>query len=99
MKFTYNGHWDTHIKDLVIAGKHKVSSLLRILQNPCLSLYVNRQVILPILQPSLEYGSEVWRCTTSQFKALDAVLLAACKKNGIYVKFQVEGESSGRSMF
>ena len=74
VKFTYNGHWDTHIKEHVTAGKCNVNSLLRILNNPCLSLYVN------ILQPSLEYGSEVWRCTTSQSKALDAVLLAPCKK-------------------
>ena len=61
------------------AGKHKVNSLSRILNNPCFSLYVKRQVILSILRPSLEYGSEVW-CTTPQSKALDAVLLAACKK-------------------
>ena len=80
VKFTYNGHWDAHIKDLVTEGKRKVNSLLRILNNPCLSLYVKRQVILSVLRPSLEYGSEVWRCTTSQSKALDAVLLAACKK-------------------
>ena len=53
---------------------------MRILNNPCLSLYVKRQVILSILRPSLEYGSEVWRCAASQSKALDAVLLAACKK-------------------
>ena len=79
VKFTYNGHWDTHIKDLLTAGKGKVNSLLRILNNPCLSLYAKRQVILSILRPSLEYGSEVWRCTTSQSKALDAVLLAAYK--------------------
>ena len=45
-----------------------------------LRLYTKRQVILSILCPSLEYGSEVWRCTTSQSKALDAVLLAVCKK-------------------
>ena len=62
------------------AGKSKVNSLLRILHNSCLSLYIKRQVILSILQPSLEYGSEVWRCTKYQSKALDAVLLAACKK-------------------
>ena len=49
VKFTYNGHWDVHIKDLVTAGKRKVNSLLRILNNPCLSLYVKRQVILSIL--------------------------------------------------
>ena len=46
----------------------------------CLSSYVKRQVILSILRPSLEYSSEVWRCTTSQSKVLDAVLLAECKK-------------------
>ena len=49
VKFTYNRHWDAHIKELVTAGKHKVNSLLRILNNPCLSLYVKRQVILSIL--------------------------------------------------
>ena len=84
VNFTYNGYWDARIKDLVTAGKCKVNrivnSLLRILHNPGLSLYVKRQVVLSILQPSLEYSSEVWRCTTSQSKALDAVLLAACKK-------------------
>ena len=55
IKFTYNGHWDAHIKDLVTAGKCKVNSFLRLLNNPCLSLYVKRQVILSILRPSLEY--------------------------------------------
>ena len=45
VKFTYNGHWDAHINNLVTAGKCKVNSLLRILHNPCLSLYVKRQVI------------------------------------------------------
>ena len=37
VKFTYNGHCDTHIKELVTAGKRKVNSLLRILNNPRLS--------------------------------------------------------------
>ena len=59
VNFTYNGHWDAHMKDLVTAGKRKVNSLLRILHNPCSSLYVKRQVILSILRPSLEYSSEV----------------------------------------
>ena len=44
------------------------------------TVYVKRQVTLSILRSSLEYSSEVWRCTTSQSKDLDAVLLAACKK-------------------
>ena len=35
---------------------------------------------MSILRPSLECGSEVWKCTTFQSMALDAALLAACKK-------------------
>ena len=80
VKFTCNGHWDAHLKDLVTSGKRKLNSLLRILCNPTLSLYLRWQVILSILRPSLEYGNEVWRCTSTQSKALDAVLLGACKK-------------------
>ena len=63
---------------LKTSGKRKLNSLLRILCNPSLSLYLRRQVILSILRPSLEYGNEVWRCTSTQSKALDAVLLGAC---------------------
>ena len=48
--------------------------------NPSLSLYLRRQVILSILRPSLECGNEVWRCTSTQSKALDAVMLGVCKK-------------------
>ena len=65
-------YWDAHLKDLVISGKCKLNSFLRILCNPSLSLYLRRQVILSILRPSLEYGNEVWRCTSTQSKALDA---------------------------
>ena len=36
VKFTYNGHWDAHIKDLVTTGKCKINCLLRILNNPSL---------------------------------------------------------------
>ena len=70
-------HWDAHLKDLVTFGKRKLNSLLRILCNPSLSLYLRRQVILSILRPSLEYGNEVWGCTGTQSKTLDAVLLGA----------------------
>ena len=68
-------------KNLVTSGKRKLNSLLRILCNPSLSLYLRQQVILYIFRPSLECGSKVWRCTSTQSKALDAVLLGVCKKS------------------
>ena len=75
VKFAYDGHWDAYIKDLVTEGKHTVNTLSRILHNPCLSLYVKRQIILSILHLSLEYGSEVWKYTSSQSKTF-----AVCKR-------------------
>ena len=50
VKFTFNGHWDAHLKDLVTSGKRKLNSFLRILCNPSLSLYLRRQERLSILQ-------------------------------------------------
>ena len=75
VKITCNGHWDAHLKDLMTSGKCKLNSPLRILCNPTLSLYLRQQVILFILRPSLEYDNEVRRCTNTQSKALDAVLI------------------------
>ena len=65
VKFTCSGHWEAHLKDLVTSGKRKLNSLLRILCNPSLSLYLRWQVILSVLRPSSEYGNEVWRCTST----------------------------------
>ena len=48
---TFNGDWDTHLKDLVTSGKCKLNSLLRILCNPSLSLYLRWQVIRPMCHP------------------------------------------------
>ena len=74
-------HWDAHLKDLVTSGKRKLNILLRILCNPSISLYLRRQVILPILRPSLEYGNKVWRCTSTQSKSIRcSVVIGACKK-------------------
>ena len=50
------------------------------LWNPSLRLYLRRQVILSILRPSLECANEVWRSTSTQSKALYAVMLGVCKK-------------------
>ena len=34
---------------------------------------------MAVLQPSLEYGSEVWNANTCQTKALESIDLSACK--------------------
>ena len=35
---------------------------------------------LTVLRPSLEYGSEIWKCTKSQGSTLECILLGGAKK-------------------
>ena len=61
--YTYLGvdlAWDTHIKKLIQNGKQKVNQLNSIISNRYINLSVRRMLLLSVLRPSLEYGSEVW---------------------------------------
>ena len=57
--FSYNGAWDTHIKKLIKKGKQKVNQLNSIISNRYINLSARRMLLLSVLRPSLEYGSEV----------------------------------------
>ena len=57
--FSYNGAWDTHIKKLIQNGKQKVNQLNSIISNRYINLSARRMLLLSVLRPSLEYGSEV----------------------------------------
>ena len=37
-------------------------------------------LLLSVLRPSIEYGSEVWKCNESQTSALESILLGGAKK-------------------
>ena len=60
INFSYNGAWDTHIKKLIQNGKKKVNQLHSINSNCNINLSARRMLLLSVLRPNLEYGSEVW---------------------------------------
>ena len=68
--FFYNGAWNTHIKKLIQNGKQKVNQLNSIISNRYINLSTRRMLLLSVLRPSLEYGSEVWDCNKSQAASL-----------------------------
>ena len=37
-------------------------------------------MLLSVLRPSIEYGSEVWKCNDTQTSALESILLGGAKK-------------------
>ena len=39
-----------------------------------------KDLLLSVLRPSIEYGSEVWKCNKSQASALESILLGGGQK-------------------
>ena len=74
--FHCNGTWDAHIKRVVENGTKKVNRLHSVISNG-----VNlRLLLLSVVRPTLEYGSEVWEGNKSQAAALESVMLGGVKR-------------------
>ena len=58
--FSSNGTWDMHIKKLLNNGRKKVNHLHKVISNRKLNLSARRLLLLSVIRPSIEYGSEVW---------------------------------------
>ena len=64
--FSYNGAWDTRSKKLIQNCKKKVNQLHSIISNHYINLNTRNMLLLSVVCPSLEYGSEVWEGNKSQ---------------------------------
>ena len=78
--FISDGGWDTHVKRVISNGRKKVNQLHSIISNRNINLSAQRLLLLSVLRPSIEYGSEVWRCNKSQASALESILLGGAKR-------------------
>ena len=78
--FAYNGSWDAHVKKVLDSGKKKVNQLHSVISNRSINLTARRLLLLSVVRPCLEYGSEVWECNKTQASALESVLLGGAKK-------------------
>ena len=76
--FASNGAWDGHIK--LDCGRKKVNQLHSVISNRDINLSARRLLLLSVVRPSLEYGSEVWEGNKSQAAALESVLLGGGKR-------------------
>ena len=65
--FTSNGAWDEHVKRVLQnAGKRLVK---------CIDLTARRLLLISVVRPTLEYGSEVWEGNKAQAAALESVMI------------------------
>ncbi len=58
----------------------KLIQLHRFLSNRSISTVARRLLLVSVLRPSLEHGSEVWACNTRQTASLESIQLGAAKK-------------------
>ena len=72
--FTSTGAWDVHIN-----GRKKVNQLHSVISNRDINLSARRLLLLAVVRPTLEYGSEVWEANDSQATVLESVMLGGAK--------------------
>ena len=90
--FACNGAWDVHLKRVLDNGRKKVNQLHSIISNRHINLSACRLLLLSVIRPSIEYGSEVWESNKGQTNALESVVLGEAKNPWVKpVMRQLEG--------
>ena len=79
-EFAENGSWDSHVQKVIDNGKKKLNCLHRFVSNRNISTVARRLLLVSVLRPTLEYGSEVWTCNKRQTASLESNQLGAAKK-------------------
>ena len=67
------------MKKVVASGKKKVNQLHSVISNRDIYLSARRLLLLVVVRPTLEYGSEVWEANKAQAAALEPVVLGGAK--------------------
>ena len=78
--FTSTGAWDVHINNVLDNGRRKVNQLHSVISNRDINLSARRLLLLAVVRPTLEYGSEVWEANKTQAAALESVMLGGVKR-------------------
>ena len=77
--FSRNGAWNMHIRKLLDYGRKRVNQLHKVISNRNINLSVHRHLLLSVIGPSIEYGSEVWEGNKSQAGSLESIILDGAK--------------------
>ena len=80
IEFAKNGSWISHVQKVINKGKKKLNQLHRFLSNRNISTVARRLLLVSVLHPTLEYGSEVWACNKRQTASLESIQLGAAKR-------------------
>ena len=68
-----------HIKKLLDNSRKIVNQLHKVISNMNINLSAHRLLLLFVIRPSIEYGSEVWKGNKSQTGCLESIILDGAK--------------------
>ena len=80
IEFAKNGSWDSHVQMVINKVKKKPNQLHRFFSNRNISTVARRLLLVSVLCPTLEYGSEMWACNNRQTASLESIQLGAAIK-------------------
>ena len=69
-----------YIRKLLDNGRKRVNQLHKFISNRNINLSASRHLLLSIIRPSIEYGSEVWEGNKSQAGSLESIILDGAKR-------------------
>ena len=75
--FTSNRAWDEHVKRVLQNGRKKIS---QVHSNRDIDFIARRLLLISVVRPTLEYGSEVWEGYKAQAAALESVMIGGAKR-------------------
>ena len=78
--FSRNGAWDMHIRKLLDNGRNRVNQLYKVISNRNINLSARKHLLLSVIRPSIEYGSEVWEGNKSQSGSMESIILDGAKQ-------------------
>ena len=69
-----------HIKKLLDNGRKKVNQLHKVISNRNVNLIACKLLLLSVIIPSIEYGSEVWEGNKSKAGSLESIIFDGAKQ-------------------
>ena len=69
-----------HIRKLLDNVRKRVNQLHKVISNSNINLSARRRLLLSVIRPSIEYGSEVWEGNESQAGSLESIIIDGAKR-------------------
>ena len=84
--FTSGCKWEAHIAGMIEKATASINALQTFFQNRHVSFEVKRAMLLALIRPRVEYGSEVWWASSQQTNTIESKIQIEVLKRSLHCK-------------